>query len=42
MARRQRRGFWFLQESDCGHEFLVEVPGEAAARISEFAAALRT
>ena len=29
-------------EVDCGHEFLVEVPGEAAARISEFAAALRT
>jgi hypothetical protein len=29
-------------EVDCGHEFLVEVPGETAARISEFAAALRT
>ncbi len=27
-------------EFDCGHEFLVEVPSEAAARISEFVAAL--
>ena len=29
-------------EVDCGHEFLVEVPSEAASRISEFAEALRT
>jgi pimeloyl-ACP methyl ester carboxylesterase len=29
-------------EVDCGHEFVVAVPGEAAARFSEFAAALRT
>jgi non-heme chloroperoxidase len=27
-------------EFDCGHEFLVEVPNEAAANISEFAATL--
>ena len=27
-------------EFDCGHEIMVEVPKEAAASISEFAAAL--